>query len=88
MAGTALDHRELGVGDQLEHIDRLGSHVLRPRMAREVDGDAARQGLQPFGQTLGVGDIDNILGDIRGVLGEAADRGIIGDDQRPLELEH
>ena len=41
-----------------------------------------------IGQTLGVGDIDNILGDIRGVLGEAADRGIIGDDQRPLELEH
>ena len=41
MAGAALDHLQIGIGDQAQHLGRLLAHVLRPRMAGDVQRDAA-----------------------------------------------
>src|SRR5713101_3249423 len=49
MAGAALDHGGCRPGQETQHLSGFLSHVLRPRVAGDVERDATRQ----RGQTLG-----------------------------------
>ena len=42
MARAALDHREIGFGNELQHLGRLLAHVLGAGMAGDVDRHPAR----------------------------------------------
>ena len=65
---------EIGVGDQAQHLRRLLAHVLRPRVAGEVQGDAALERLQAGRQALALGDVDDVFGDVEGRLGQPLHR--------------
>jgi hypothetical protein len=41
MARAALDHLDVGVGEQAQHLGRLLAHVLGPRVAGDVQRHAA-----------------------------------------------
>ncbi len=79
MAGAALDHRDIGLGEQAQHLRRLGAHVLRPGMAGEVEGDAAGERLQARRQAFLLGDVDDVFADVEGGLRQLlASRAISG----------
>ena len=88
MARAALDHRQIGAGDEAQHLGRLLAHVLGPGMAGDMQRHAAIDGLQPGCQALALGDVDDIFADVEGRLGELLDLVIAGQDQRPFELQH
>jgi hypothetical protein len=41
MAGAALDHLQVGIGDEAQQLRRLLPHILRPRVTGDVQRDAA-----------------------------------------------
>jgi hypothetical protein len=88
MPGAALDDRNLGVGQQPQHFRGLLPHILGTGMAGEMDCDPALERCHTGGEPLLAGDVDEILTDVEGRGGELSDRGIVGQDQRPLEFEH
>ena len=57
MAGAALNHRDLRLGNQAQHLGRLGAHVLRARVAGEVERDAALDRLEARRQSVPLGDV-------------------------------
>ena len=66
MPGAALDHRDVGLWHQPQHLRRLLPDVLRPRVTGEMQRDAAVERLQPGRQPLLAGDVDDILADVEG----------------------
>ena len=88
MPGAALDEGDVRIGDQLQELRRLGAHVLRPGMTGEVEGDAALERPQPLGQTLVAGDVDDVFGDVRGGPRQPGHGLVVGQDERPFELQH
>src|SRR3546814_8303427 len=85
----ALDHGKVAAlvvaGDQLQQVDRLVAHVLRPRMAGEMQGDAAVERLQSGCEAVLPGDVDDVFRDVEGRLGQLLDQRIVGPDQRSEE---
>ena len=88
MARAALDHRDIGLGQQPQHLGRLLAHVLRARVAGDVQRDAAVERLQARRQPFLAGDVDDVFADVEGRLRQFRDRRIVGHDQRPFELQH
>ena len=88
MAGAALDHRDLGVGDQAQHLGRLLADILGPRMTGDVYGDTAIQRLDALGQPFLLGDIDDVLADILGGRRQPLHILVVRQDQRPFEFQH
>ena len=61
MAGAALDHLQIGIGDEAQHLRRLLPDVLRAGVAGDVQRDAAGERLQARRQAFAAGDLDHIL---------------------------
>ena len=66
MAGTALDHLDLGSGHQPQHLRCLLAHVLRAGMARDVQRRRRRDRRQAGRQPFLAGDIDDVFADVEG----------------------
>src|SRR3546814_4664764 len=54
---TTLFRSLVVAGDQLQQVDRLVAHVLRPRMAGQMQGDAAVERLQSGCETVLLRDV-------------------------------
>ena len=52
----------------------FGAHVLRPRVAGEMQADAAFDRGEALGQAVLLGDVDDVLGEIEGRLRQPLDR--------------
>ena len=88
MAAAPFNHRDPRLGDEAQHLRALRAHVLRPRMAGEMQADTALDRGKALGQPVLPGDVDDVLGEIEGRPGKPLDGGIPGQDQRPFELQH
>ena len=88
MAAAALDHRHARAGHQAQHLGRLRPHVLCPRMAGEMDTDAALERLQARRQPVLLGDVHDVFGEVERGVRQPFDGRIPGTDQLPFELEH
>jgi hypothetical protein len=88
MAVTALDDGDPRLGHQAQHLGGFGAHVLGAGVAGKMQADAAVDRLEAGRQPLLLGDVDDILRDIKGGLRKTLDRRVLGQDERPLECEH
>ena len=52
MAGAALDHIHRRLGNQPQHLRRLGAHILGAGVTGQMHGDAFGQGLQAVRQAF------------------------------------
>ena len=87
MARATLDHLRPSLGDQLQHLDCLRSHILRARMASEMNSDSRRHRLDRH-QAVALGKIDDIFRQVERRLRKPFDVRIARQQQRPFELEH
>ena len=88
MARTALDDLDVRIGNQRQHIARLGADVLRPGMAGGMQRHAAVEGAEAGRQALVSVYIDDIFGDIAARRREPGDGLVAGQQERPFSLEH
>ena len=93
MARAALDHRNtVRLRQEPQHIGGLGAHILRARMAGEMQGDRPRERLQARRQPVLLGDVDenSVRSNVALARASTAGRGGIAfrHQQRPFELQH
>ena len=77
VARASLDHGDIGLRQQSQHLGRLLPHVLRPRVAGELNRDAAVERRQTRSKPLLAGDVDDVLADVEGRFRQLRDRGIV-----------
>src|SRR5690606_30076313 len=64
VSGTTFDDIDPGAGNEPHHLGRFRPHVLRPRMAGEMRGDAALNRRKAGREALLSGDVHDIFVDI------------------------